>query len=195
METPIKIVLLGIGAVGKSSITVQEVSGHFMCIYDPTIEESYKTSLTVDGEVVSLDLQDTSGQEEYSALRDNYIRGGDGYVIVYSITSQASFLEAQNIIEDVYRILDIELSEHIPILLAGNKSDLEEERAVKKEDAQSVANRWNLLCLDCSAKTKYNVENLFIEISRDVLQKRKEMHEKQLSQQKKKNKFKKCTIV
>ena len=53
-----KLVMLGGGAVGKSAITVQLVSGHFVQIYDPTIEDSYKTSISVDGEMVTLDMME-----------------------------------------------------------------------------------------------------------------------------------------
>lgn len=65
-----KIVMLGSGAVGKSAITVQLISGYFLESYDPTIEDSYRTTITVNNEGVVLNILDTAGQEEFSALRD-----------------------------------------------------------------------------------------------------------------------------
>ena len=85
-------------------------------------------------EMVTLDILDTAGQEEYSALRDQYMRSGDGYVIVYSITSTTSFLEANGFREQLYRVLDKDMSEHVPIALCGNKCDLESSRQVSFEE-------------------------------------------------------------
>ncbi|ELP92325.1 hypothetical protein EIN_122460 [Entamoeba invadens IP1] len=164
----IRIVILGGGAVGKSAITVQLVSGHFVQIYDPTIEDSYRTSISVDGEMVSLDLLDTAGQDEYSALRDQYMRSGDGYVIVYSITSTTSFLEANSFREQLFRVLDKDFSEHIPIALCGNKCDLESERQVFTDDAKKVADEWKILFYETSAKNKTNITETFQGLVRDI---------------------------
>ena len=169
-----KLVMLGGGAVGKSAITVQLVSGHFVQIYDPTIEDSYRTSISVDGEMVSLDILDTAGQEEYSALRDQYMRSGDGYVIVYSITSTTSFLEANGFREQLYRVLDKDISEHVSIALCGNKCDLESERQVQKEEAEKLAQEWGVIFKETSAKNKINITETFEELVKDIKKMRAE---------------------
>jgi GTPase KRas protein len=163
-----KLVILGSGAVGKSAITVQLVSGHFVQIYDPTIEDSYRTSISVDGEMISLDILDTAGQEEYSALRDQYMRSGDGYVIVYSITSTSSFLEANGFREQLYRVLDKDLTEFIPIVLCGNKCDLESERQVQKIEAEKIAEEWKVLFFETSAKTQINITETFMALVKKI---------------------------
>ena len=165
-----KLVILGGGAVGKSAITVQLVSGHFVQIYDPTIEDSYRTSISVDGQLVALDILDTAGQEEYSALRDQYMRSGDGYVIVYSITSTGTFLEANNFREQLYRVLDKDLSENIPIVLCGNKCDLESERQVQTSEAQKLAEEWRVLFFETSAKSKINITESFAALIRRIME-------------------------
>ena len=179
----IKLVMLGEGAVGKSAITVQLVSGHFVQIYDPTIEDSYRTSINVDGEVVSLDIRDTAGQEEYAALRDQYMRNGDGYAIIYSITSTTSFLEANGFREQLYRVLDKEMSEHLPIALVGNKCDLESERQVPTDEAKKLAEEWNVLFFETSAKNKINITETFQALVKDVQASRKQEDTAQASSQ------------
>ena len=147
---------------------MQLVSGHFVQIYDPTIEDSYRTSISVDGEMVSLDILDTAGQEEYSALRDQYMRSGDGYVIVYSITSTTSFLEANGFREQLYRVLDKDISEHVPIALCGNKCDLESERQVQRDEAEKLAQEWGVIFKETSAKNKINITETFEELVKDI---------------------------
>ena len=178
-----RLVMLGGGAVGKSAITVQLVSGHFVSIYDPTIEDSYRTSISVDGEVVSLDIRDTAGQEEYSALRDQYMRDGDGYAIIYSITSTISFLGANTFREQLYRVLEKDPTEHIPIALVGNKCDLESERQVPTDEAKKLAEEWNVLFFETSAKNKINITETFQALVKDVQASRKQEDTAQASSQ------------
>lgn len=71
--TDYKMVIVGGGGVGKSALTIQLVQNHFVDEYDPTIEDSYMKQVTMDDETCLLDILDTAGQEEYSALRDHVI--------------------------------------------------------------------------------------------------------------------------
>ena len=66
------------GGVGKSALTIQLIQNHFVDEYDPTIEDSYRKQVVIDGETCLLDILDTAGQEEYSAMRDQYMRTGEG---------------------------------------------------------------------------------------------------------------------
>ena len=65
-----KMVVCGSGAVGKSALTIQCIQNFFCDGYDPTIEDSYRKTVRVDDEVTLMDILDTAGQEEYSAMRD-----------------------------------------------------------------------------------------------------------------------------
>jgi len=71
-----RIVVVGSGGVGKSAVTVRFIQGRFTEKYDPTIEDSYRKSVEVDGQACMYDIMDTAGQEEYSALRDQYMKTG-----------------------------------------------------------------------------------------------------------------------
>ena len=159
-----KIVMLGSGAVGKSAITVQMVSGHFLSSYDPTIEDSYRTTINVNNQDIILNIIDTAGQEEFYALRDQYIRSGDGYIIVFSITSITSFLEVNAIKEQLNIVLDADNNTLIPIILVGNKCDLEEYRQVQSSDAQRLAEEWKVKYFETSAKNKTNINRIFEEL-------------------------------
>ena len=159
-----KVVMLGSGAVGKSAITVQMVSGHFLSSYDPTIEDSYRTTINVNNQEIILNILDTAGQEEFYALRDQYMRSGDGYIIVFSITSVTSFLEVNAIKEQLNMVLDVDNNTLIPIILVGNKCDLEEYRQVQSSDAQRLAEEWKVKYFDTSAKNKTNIKRIFEEL-------------------------------
>ena len=159
-----KIVMLGSGAVGKSAITVQMVSGHFLSSYDPTIEDSYRTTININNKDIILNIIDTAGQEEFYALRDQYIRSGDGYIIVFSITSVTSFLEVNAIKEQLNIVLDTDDNTLIPIILVGNKCDLEEYRQVHSLDAQRLAEEWKVKYFETSAKNKTNINRIFEEL-------------------------------
>lgn len=71
-----KIVVVGGGGVGKSALTIQFIQSQFVDEYDPTIEDSYRKQCVIDGETALLDVLDTAGQEEYSAMREQYMRTG-----------------------------------------------------------------------------------------------------------------------
>lgn len=159
-----KIVMLGSGAVGKSAITVQMVSGHFLSSYDPTIEDSYRTTININNQDIILNILDTAGQEEFYALRDQYMRSGDGYIIVFSITSVTSFLEVNAIKEQLNIVLDADNNTLIPIILVGNKCDLEEYRQVQSSDAQRLAEEWRVKYFETSAKNKININRIFEEL-------------------------------
>jgi len=74
-----KLVVVGGGGVGKSALTIQFIQGHFVDDYDPTIEDSYRKQCVIDDEVALLDILDTAGQEEYHAMREQYMRTGEGF--------------------------------------------------------------------------------------------------------------------
>jgi GTPase KRas protein len=137
-----KIVVVGSGGVGKSAYCIQLIQGHFVDEYDPTIEDSYRKQMAIDGETCLLDILDTAGQEEYSAMRDQYMRTGEGFVIVYSVTSRSSFDEASTIYDQVRRVKD---ADRLPVVLCANKCDLERDRQVSRAEGEELAKRWQVI--------------------------------------------------
>lgn len=139
--------VVGGGGVGKSCLTIQLIQSHFVDEYDPTIEgrfiasrlltkahilllDSYRKQCVIDDEVALLDVLDTAGQEEYSAMREQYMRTGEGFLLVYSITSRQSFEEIMTYQQQILRVKD---KDYFPIIVVGNKCDLEKDRAVTQQ--------------------------------------------------------------
>eukprot|EP00727_Mastigamoeba_balamuthi_P004461 m51a1_g14012 putative ras gtpase (969) ;mRNA; r:1089721-1092844 len=153
-----RVVLMGDGGVGKSALTIRLVQNLFVCAYDPTIEDSYRKQMVVDDETCLLDILDTAGQEEYSAMRDQYMRVGDTYILVYSVTSRSSFEAVPMMREQLMRVRD---SDRVPIVLVGNKTDLDDGRAVSNYEGSELARTWGCPFVETSAKTGSNVEQAF----------------------------------
>lgn len=160
-----KLVVVGGGGVGKSALTIQLVQSHFVDEYDPTIEDSYRKPCTIDGEQVLLDVLDTAGQEEYSAMREQYMRTGEGFLLVYSINSKNSLEELQSFFEQIQRVKDADV---VPVLVVGNKCDLETERQVSYEEGAALAKSFQAPFLETSAKQRINVEEAFFGLVRGI---------------------------
>eukprot|EP00042_Codosiga_hollandica_P034268 m.238969 g.238969 ORF g.238969 m.238969 type:complete len:130 (-) comp54363_c2_seq24:687-1076(-) len=86
-----RLVVVGAGAVGKSAITVQFIQSLYQNYYDPTIEDLYRKHCTIDGEQSLLHILDTAGQEEYSTMREQYMRNADGLILVFSVTDRKRY--------------------------------------------------------------------------------------------------------
>jgi len=159
-----RIVVVGAGAVGKSALTIRFVQGTFLVKYDPTIEDSYRKQVEIDARACILDIMDTAGQEEYCALRDTYMKTGDGFVLGYSVTSRNSFDQAAKLRNNILRLHGEDSK--IPIMLVGNKCDLEAERTVSLEEGQLLSQKWGTGFVESSAKIGKNVNEIFYELVR-----------------------------
>jgi len=190
-----KLVILGSGGVGKSALTVQFVQGIFVERYDPTIEDSYRKQVEIDGQHCMLEILDTAGTEQFTAMRDLYMKNGQGFVLVYSITAQSTFNDLHEIRDQILRVKD---TEDVPIILVGNKCDLEDEREVGRDQGAFLARSWNnCTFLETSAKAKVNVNEIFVDLVRQINKKNPVANNKGGKQNKKKRKRKKrrCEIL
>lgn len=161
-----KVVVLGPGGVGKSALTVQFISGKFVERYDPTVEDFYRKEIEVDGDPAILEILDTAGTEQFASMRDLYIKNGQGFVIVYSLTSRQSFQDIKLIREQILRVKG---TDRVPIVLAANKSDIAEtSREVSTDEGCNLANEWMIPYLETSAKNSTIVNSLFTEIVKEM---------------------------
>ncbi|KAF2668982.1 rheb small monomeric GTPase RhbA [Microthyrium microscopicum] len=154
-----KVALVGSRSVGKSSLTVQFVEGHFVETYYPTIENTFSKIVRFKGQDYNTEIIDTAGQDEYSILQSKHFIGIHGYMLVYSVGSKQSF-EMVKVIRD--KILNHLGADAVPMVIVGNKSDLRpEQRQVSKEDARALAENWKCAWTEASARFDENVSKAF----------------------------------
>ncbi|KAJ3425688.1 ras-like protein rasb [Anaeramoeba flamelloides] len=180
-----KLVVVGGGGVGKSSLTIQFVQSHFIEEYDPTIEDAYRRQVKIDEETHLLDILDTAGQEEYSAMRDSYMRSGEAFLIVYSVTDRSSFDEVATFREQISRVKD---SDNVPIIIVGNKSDLDNQRQISRGEGEDLAKTYDCPFFETSAKFRINVDESFFSLVREIKIQNEKLLEKEESQNGKKMK-------
>lgn len=121
--------------------------------------------MVVDDISTALSILDTAGQEEYALLREQFMRTGDGFLCIFSITDADSLESIEAIHNQILRVKD---KAWFPCVLVGNKCDLEHDREVSTKDAMAVAERWNVPYIEASAKTRVNVEHCFHSSVRQV---------------------------
>ena|SRR3990167_953095 len=163
--TEYKLLTVGGGGVGKSALTIQLVRNHFLHEYDPTIEDSFRKQVTIDDETCILDILDTSGQEEYLTMNHSYLRTGQGFVCVYAITSKRSFDDMATFREQILRV---NATDDVPMILVGNKCDLEKHRRVTTAEGQDLAKTFGCPFFETSAKDRINVEEVFYGAVREI---------------------------
>jgi len=170
----IKIVVVGDGAVGKTSMLISYTTNSFPTEYVPTVFDNYAGQLECDGMSVSMTLWDTAGQEDYERLRPLSYPNTDVFLVCFSIDSQHSY-------ENVLSKWSPEVkhfSPNVPIILVGTKADLRSSESsdnlVSQADAKKLKSKIKAFrYVECSAKTRENLGEVFQEAARAVL-KRKE---------------------
>lgn len=161
------IVILGAGGVGKSCLTAQFVHNEWIESYDPTIEDSYRKVIDVDGRSCVLEILDTAGTEQFTAMREIYMKTGQGFLLVYSITSLNTLTELSDLRDQILRIKE---AESVPIVIVGNKSDLEEDRAVNSQRAINLSQKWGRVPFyETSARKRQNVDEVFLDLCRQMM--------------------------
>ncbi|EAT32608.1 AAEL015232-PA [Aedes aegypti] len=150
------------------AVTLQFVSHSFLDYHDPTIEDSYQQQAVIDGEAALLDILDTAGQVEFTAMRDQYMRCGEGFIICYSVTDRHSFQEASE-----YRklIARVRLTEDIPLVLVANKLDLQSQRKVSTEEGKTLAKQFGCPFYETSAALRHYIDEAFFSLVREIRRK------------------------
>ena len=170
-----KVVVIGDGAVGKTSITVRTCHGQFDGEYLMTIGVEFGTKdCTIENDEVRMQVWDTAGQERFRFLQPAYYRGAHGALLVYDITRKESFEKIPSWMDNLLSTI----SDTIPTILVGNKCDLDSLRVVTFEEGKLLAEKLSteykkvIPFFEASAKTNQNVEELFVKLGSLMLEER-----------------------
>ena len=166
----IRIFTLGDGGVGKSCFIIKYTEDRF--------EESHLLTTGIDlrskvvqlenGNIYKVDFYDTAGQERYRSISVNSIKSAEGIILMYDITKQKTYDDITEWMENVKQIKGTDF----PMILIGNKSDLENQRIVSKEEGEELALKFNLKFFEISNKDGNNVKEAALEIINQIVDKK-----------------------
>ncbi|KAK9127557.1 hypothetical protein Syun_016354 [Stephania yunnanensis] len=167
-EYSFKVLLIGDSGVGKSSLLVSFVNASTENL-PPTIGVDFKIKLlTVDGKKVKLTIWDTAGQEKFRTLTSSYYRGAQGIILVYDVTRRETFANLSTVWAKEIELYST--NQDCIKMLVGNKVDRDGERVVTREEGIALAKDLGCLFLECSAKTRENVQQCFEELALKILE-------------------------
>ena len=162
-----KVLLLGNSDVGKSSILLRFVDSIWNDSFVPTIGVDFKVKTVEIGEKkVKMQIWDTAGQERFRNVVSTYFRGSNGILLIYDITNKESFKNLESWLIEIEK----SASENVLKILIGNKSDLESEREISKEEGQAFANRNGMQFIETSAKMDTNVSEAFLALGKLMIE-------------------------
>ena len=166
-----KIITLGDGQVGKSSLIVRYVDKSFSINYLSTIgvDSKYK-KIKLYGEEIKVKIFDTAGQERFRSITSDYIRKANGMLLVYDISHKPSYDNIENWINNLKEETGQKM---IPAVLIGNKKDLADERVISEEQGRELAKRYEMEghFYETSCSTGENVEKAFNDLIEQIYNK------------------------
>ena len=168
-----KIIIVGDSGVGKSCLSIKASRNYFEDFYSPTVGFEFLTfNVKVEDQNIKLQIWDTCGQEVYRSLISSFYRSASLALIVYSIENEESFINIEKWLNDIKS----QSNPDIKIFLIGNKADLEDKRQVTRENGEKFFHEHKLsFFTETSAKTGFNVQNVFIEVAKELYRSHEEI--------------------
>lgn len=161
-----KVVVVGDEQVGKTSLIVRFTEKRFSEAYKPTIGIDFAGKFVSFGKLdLNLIIWDIGGQEKYKILRRHYLEGARGAILVYDITNKTSFKNLNKWLSDLDKYCG-----KVPIILVGNKSDLDTERKISTNQGSELAEETKLEFLETSAKSGHKVTDVFNMIAENIVE-------------------------
>ena len=159
-----KLIVIGDSSVGKSCLTIKATKKFFLELYTPTVGfEFFTFNVKVNDKAIKLQIWDTCGQEVYRSLIQSFYRNSSLAMMVYEIDKKESF-ESLN---SWYNEIKEQSNPDIKIFLIGNKTDLEDNRKISREEANTFVQEHNIdFFIETSAKTGFNAQNVFLEAAK-----------------------------
>ncbi|ORX83996.1 hypothetical protein K493DRAFT_269579 [Basidiobolus meristosporus CBS 931.73] len=169
----LKVVLIGDGGVGKTSLRNQFIHKRFTNAYKATIGADFiAKEIHVDGKRIMLQIWDTAGQERFQSLGVAFYRGADACVLVYDVNNYLTFEHLERWRAEFLKQAGVADPTEFPFVMIGNKIDID-ERVVSRRQAKAFALRHSgksmeIPCFEASAKEGTNVEQAFSYIAKMV---------------------------
>jgi small GTP-binding protein len=166
-EIVYKVLLLGDSSVGKTCFLLRYCDKSFQDVHLSTIGLDYRLkSMTLkNNKNIKLQIWDTAGQDRFRAITKNYYKGANGIILIYDITNMQTYENVKNWISQIKE----EANPNVIIYLVGNKIDVpDDQRLVKAEDGQKIADEFNLPFNEASAKDGTNVNEIFQELLEQI---------------------------
>ena len=166
-EIVYKVLLLGDSSVGKTCFLLRYCDKSFQDVHLSTIGLDYRLkSMTLkNNKNIKLQIWDTAGQDRFRAITKNYYKGANGIILIYDVTNMQTYENVKNWITQIKE----EASPNVIIYLVGNKIDVpDEQRLIKAEDGQKIADEFNLPFKEASAKDGTNINEIFQELLEEI---------------------------
>ena len=187
-DTVYKVLLLGDSSVGKTCFLLRYCDNSFQEVHLSTIGLDYrlKTMTLKNGKKVKLQIWDTAGQDRFRAITKNYYKGANGIILIYDVTDVQTFQNVKNWINQIKE----EANPDVLVYLVGNKIDVqEEEKVVKTEEGQKMAEEYKLPFSEASAKEGINIDEIFQELLEKIDEAYTKSETPNKNKEKKKNKL------
>ena len=170
-EELITIMTLGKWSVGKSSFILKFTENRFENTYLTTVGLDFRFRLVNIKDIqYKVLFYDTVGQEKYHSIAPNIIKKANGIIIMYDITNKSTF----DSIPEILKTIEEEKGKDFPMILIGNKIDLEIERLIKKEEAEELAEKYGMEFFEISNKEGIKIEKAGLSIVKKILEKRQD---------------------
>ena len=189
-----KVITLGDSGVGKTNLIFRFIDDNFILNHFSTfgIDTKFKNVKLENGNEIKFKIYDTAGQERFKSISNNYIKKAQGILLMYDITNQNSFNNIKNWMETI----DENLGSKMPIVLIGNKCDLNEERKISIEMGKNLAEEYGIHFFETSCKDNINIEKAFYDVAEQIIEKNKgkKAFNNKLNLDKKRNKKSECCL-
>ena len=189
-----KVITLGDSGVGKTNLIFRFIDDNFILNHFSTygIDTKFKNVKLENGYEIKFKIYDTAGQERFKSISNNYIKKAHGILLMYDITDQNSFNNIKNWMETINE----NAGSKMPIVLIGNKCDLNDERKISKKIGKNLADEFGIHFFETSSKDNINIEKAFYDVAEQIIEKNKgkKVFNNNLELDKKRNKKSECCL-
>ena len=169
-DKTIQLLVIGDSSVGKTSLITRYTNGTFKEEYLATVGLDYYSKVeAINNQTINIKLWDTAGQERYKALTQNYFRNAEGVLLTFDVTNTDSFNNLKDWIGSIKTNMESK-NIFLPLIIVGNKIDMEDAREINKEDAEKFVSDNSYKYFETSAKTGEGVDDAIRDLVNQVLE-------------------------